>query len=228
MHQALTQALYYLALLPEYWKPLRDEVEEALSHEGWTKAGLGRMRKVDSFIKESQRLHPASICRVTLTSKHGVHLTHFFPVMMNRVVVDDYTFSDGTEIPAGTNLSVSISHVHLNPDNYENPFRFDGFRFCRMRDSAEAEGFSGMRFDMATTSLEHLAFGHGRHACPGRFFAAAELKMMLAYIVTTYDLKLVNGVRPPDVFVLHTCLPNPTAEILFRRRADADSSDKEH
>jgi len=68
MHcQALTQALFYLALFPEYWKPLRDEVQEALSQEGWTKAALDRMRKLDSFIKESQRLHPASICKVVLT-----------------------------------------------------------------------------------------------------------------------------------------------------------------
>ena len=139
---------------------------------------------------------------------------------MNRVVLNDYTFSDGTEIPVGTNLSVSITHTHLNPDNYEDPSKFDGFRFCRMKDSAEAAGFPDKKFDMVSTSLQFLAFGYGRHACPGRFFAAAELKMMLAYIITTYDLKLADGVRPPDVFILQTCVPNPNAEILFRRRVD--------
>ena len=50
-------ALYYLASLPEYVQPLREEVEEVVKSEGWTKAGLDQMHKLDSFIKESQRLH---------------------------------------------------------------------------------------------------------------------------------------------------------------------------
>jgi hypothetical protein len=42
-------------------KPLREEVEEIIQREGWTKAGIDQMYKLDSFIKESQRLHPLSI-----------------------------------------------------------------------------------------------------------------------------------------------------------------------
>ena len=39
-------------------QPLREEVDEIVKSEGWTKAGLDQMHKIDSFIKESQRLHP--------------------------------------------------------------------------------------------------------------------------------------------------------------------------
>ena len=39
-------------------KPLREEVEEIIKQEGWTKAAIDQMYKLDSFIKESQRLHP--------------------------------------------------------------------------------------------------------------------------------------------------------------------------
>ena len=39
-------------------QPLREEVEEVVKSEGWTKAGLDQMHKIDSFIKESQRLNP--------------------------------------------------------------------------------------------------------------------------------------------------------------------------
>jgi cytochrome P450 len=214
--QGLTHALLYLALLPEYWKPLRDEVEEALSEEGWTKTALDRMSKVDSFIKESQRLHPAAICKSFLTCNPTRCSLSTSLVLLNRKVLDDFTFSDGAKIPAGTNLSVSVTNTHLNPDNYENPSEFDGFRFCKMKDKESGEAVK--KFDMVATSSQFLTFGHGRHACPGRFFATAELKMMFAYILITYDLKVANGVRPPDVFLMHTCLPNPDAEILFRRR----------
>ena len=59
--KTFTQALYYLAMFPEYAKPLREEVEGVVKREGWTKAGVDQMHKMDSFIKESQRLHPLSI-----------------------------------------------------------------------------------------------------------------------------------------------------------------------
>ena len=51
-------AFYYLAAFPEYLQPLREEVEEVIESEGWTKAGLDQMHKIDSFIRESQRLTP--------------------------------------------------------------------------------------------------------------------------------------------------------------------------
>jgi cytochrome P450 len=54
-------AFYYLAAFPQYMQPLREEVEEAVISEGWTKAGLDQMHKLDSFIKESLRLHSIMI-----------------------------------------------------------------------------------------------------------------------------------------------------------------------
>ncbi len=62
--QTFVYALFYLALFPEYWKPLRDEVEEVTKSAGWTKEALDQMSKVDSFIKESQRLHPIGTCEL--------------------------------------------------------------------------------------------------------------------------------------------------------------------
>lgn len=37
-------------------QPLREEVEAIVGEEGWSKAALDKMRKVDSFLKENQRL----------------------------------------------------------------------------------------------------------------------------------------------------------------------------
>ena len=57
LSQAFTHALYHLAANPEYVEPLREEVERMVSKEGWTKASLDKMIKVDSFLKESQRFN---------------------------------------------------------------------------------------------------------------------------------------------------------------------------
>ena len=53
--QSVTHALYHLATETEYIKPLRDEVDPIVSAEGWTRASIGKMWKLDSVIKESQR-----------------------------------------------------------------------------------------------------------------------------------------------------------------------------
>ncbi|CAA7264106.1 unnamed protein product [Cyclocybe aegerita] len=185
-----THALYYLAAYPEYLKPLREEVEEVVKRHGWSKVALDEMHRVDSFIKESQRLDPLAV------------------LLVNRVVLKDHVFSDGTLLPKGTFLSVATPKTHLNAQTYEDPLRFDGLRYAKMRERAlgqtlcsnpDVGGGSKRKFDMVTTSVDSLAFGLGRHACPGRFFATCELKIMLAHVVVKYDIRLQNeGVRPAN------------------------------
>ena len=41
---------------PQYIQPLREEVEAIVEKEGWSKAALGKMRRVDSFLKECQHM----------------------------------------------------------------------------------------------------------------------------------------------------------------------------
>ena len=195
-------------------QPLREEVEEVVKSEGWTKSGLDQMHKIDSFIKEAQRLNPLSICKCHPLSFVDL-TTNFLLVPFTRLAVNDFTFSDGTAIPRGALVSVSSPTVHLNDKVYEDPLKFDGFRFSKMREG------SAKRVGMVSSNPDHLSFGQGRHMCPGRHLAACELKLMFAHIVTTYDVKLeIEGVRPPDMWVMASCVPNPKANVLFRKRAN--------
>jgi cytochrome P450 len=54
----LSQALYDLCSYPEYIEPLRDELVTVLKESGMTKAGPFKLKLMDSFMKESQRLKP--------------------------------------------------------------------------------------------------------------------------------------------------------------------------
>jgi len=192
---AFTHALYHLAAMPHYIQPMREEVEAVVGKEGWTKSALNKFHKVDSFLKEALRLNVGSLNLI-------------------RIALKDFTFTDGTFIPKGTNISIA-TEMHHDENNYANPDIFDGFRFADMGLSA---GDSG-KYQMVATSANHLAFGYGRHACPGRFFAANELKMMMAHLVLTYDVKFENeGVRPPNLWFASTCSPDRKAEVLFRKR----------
>jgi hypothetical protein len=48
--------LYRLLAHPEHIEPLRQEIEAVVAEEGWTKAGMDKMHKIDSFVRETQRL----------------------------------------------------------------------------------------------------------------------------------------------------------------------------
>ncbi|KZT70598.1 cytochrome P450 [Daedalea quercina L-15889] len=194
-------ALYHLAANPEYVQPLREEIESVIKEDGWTKVSTGRMWKLDSFLKESQRMNGVS----------GLSITRF--------ALQDVTLSDGTFIPARTVVSGAMSCTHLDEDNYANAAAFDGFRFSRMREEDERER---NKHHYVSTSAKDIGFGHGKHACPGRFFAANELKIMLACIVLRYDVKFrEEGRRPENEWLATSCYPCRTAEVLFKRRDES-------
>lgn len=55
-------ALYDLASRPEYIEPIREEIESIISEEGWSKPSVMKMRKLESFMKESQRYSQLAGC----------------------------------------------------------------------------------------------------------------------------------------------------------------------
>ena len=52
--------LYDLAAYPDYVAPIREEVETVVAKSGWTKSGMMRMYKLDSFIKEVLRYNTSA------------------------------------------------------------------------------------------------------------------------------------------------------------------------
>lgn len=74
---------------------------------------------------------------------------------------------------------------------------------------------------MVTAAPDHLVFGYGRHACPGRFFALAEIKLILAHMILTYDIKLENDVQtpPPAFWFGYNVVQDSKTKVLFRARA---------
>ncbi|KAI0795985.1 cytochrome P450 [Abortiporus biennis] len=205
---SFTDALFHLAANPSFIKPLRDEVEQVIKDEGgWTKASVQKMRKIDSFLKECQRYGGLGA------------------LSMTRLSMKDFTFSDGTYIPKGTFISAAAGPVHKNVEYYDDPEVFNPWRFANMRDTAEEESeiLESARHSLVTTSSQFLTFGHGRHACPGRFFAATELKSMLAHLVLHYDVKMEDGqegIVPQPLEISFSRTPNRTASVLFRKRQD--------
>ncbi|THH19419.1 hypothetical protein EW146_g1766 [Bondarzewia mesenterica] len=177
---SLTFALYHLAAYPQFIRPLRKEVEVVLAAEGWSKSTLTKMRKIDSFLKETIRINTPGLWA------------------MQRLSLKPFTFSNGHTIPAGTMIACPVISMHHDDAHHPNAHEFNPWRFS---DIHQGEG-KGHKNQFSSTSPEYLAFGHGKHACPGRFFAASELKAMLAHIVLTYDVRFEDGkTKPPNVYL---------------------------
>ncbi|KAF2798515.1 cytochrome P450 monooxygenase-like protein [Melanomma pulvis-pyrius CBS 109.77] len=196
-----TNVLYSLAASPEYIPPLREEIRAAMAaNDGIiTSRALQSMEKLDSFMKETIRFN-------------GLGFTSF-----SRKVLKGITLSNGQYIPPGVFIEVPSHAVYQDSTNYPDSDTFDGFRFAKIRKGGSAT--DNARNQFVTTNEQNLFFGYGKHACPGRFFAANEIKMILARIILEYDIKNVDGVigRIPNTETGSSSTPDATKQLMFKK-----------
>lgn len=127
----------------------------------------------------------------------------------------DIQLSDGTILPRGCHIVVGTKF--FDPVTYPDPMKFDPSRFLRKREEAGQAN----SWQYATTSPAHLGFGHGEHACPGRFFVASEIKIALCHLLLKYDWDFVTDEgRKASVQLEGAVLMDPRAQIRFRRRRE--------
>ncbi|KAK2868056.1 hypothetical protein FQN49_003207 [Arthroderma sp. PD_2] len=191
--ELLKQSLLDICTHPELIQPIRDEVKEAVDKDGWTTASLFKMQLLDSVVKESQRLKPGLL------------------VNLERKALRDVTLPNGMKLPKGTNVAVDSSMM-WDPEIYPNPNVYDGYRFLRLRKSGNGTAA------LVSTSKDHIAFGIGKPICPGRFFAANELKVALANILMNYEVKIAGEREPKIVEIGFEMLSDPEAKLMVKRR----------
>ncbi|PKY00091.1 putative cytochrome P450 [Aspergillus campestris IBT 28561] len=197
-----TQLLYDLCAMPEYIEPLRQEIADNTDPNGIIpRQGFQNLSKMDSIMKESQRFNPLLL------------------ITFERVVTTNYALSDGLVIPANTTIGIPTHAISMDAALYPEPEEFKGFRFHDLQ-KEKVSGEKGPPVVYATSHPSSMAFGYGRHACPGRFFASAEIKAIMAYLIRNYDFKFPQDGqdRPPSLLFETQNLPNPTGRVMFKRR----------
>lgn len=217
---------------------IREEIREVKKGEPegfWTKAGLAKLHRLDSAIRESMRI------------------SGFSQTLVGRKVVAPEGITDpitGRHFAYGTTLSCPVWGTHHDRDLYgDTADHYDAFRFSREREQYATrtdteknseEGLKVAQMGMVTTSVEHFPFGHGRHAwyvaptlvdfscrrltsvcSPGRFFVAQELKAFFAYLLMNYDIKPLAE-RPMGGWLGKTLIPPTHATMEIRKRKSAD------
>ena len=126
-----------------------------------------------------------------------------------------------TPVPAGIRVCAPMHEIHRDNGFYPNPSSFDAFRFSRplKANMCQSKAATVPIHQSATAGGDtFLAFGFGKHMCPGRFFAVNEMKLMLAIMIKNYDIQYMAE-RPARQSVMENMAPFKSTTIAVRRKA---------
>ena len=82
-------------------------------------------------------------------------------------------------VKRGDFLAYSLAEVHLNPEYYPEPYKYDPGRWLRPDPVPDAV-------------YPFLGWGAGRHPCAGMKVAKLEMKLIMALFLTRYEFGLVD------------------------------------
>lgn len=173
-----------LCARPEFQIALRQEMNKNAPLDY---RRLEQLPLLDSFIKETVRLHPLDTCKVSQRIICNPLETNSNPpilVAIRRKALGPYTFTHGSlSIPQGATVCVSASDLMHNEEIYANPNSFDPTRHLPKDEDKTQQKF--------TEVSEHFpVWGYGSLACPGRQHASLVIKMILSELLLRYDLSL--------------------------------------
>ncbi|EFN69302.1 Cytochrome P450 4V3 [Camponotus floridanus] len=161
---AITWTLFLLGNNLEHQEKVHEELEEVFkdSETPATVKELSQLKYLDRIIKETLRLFPS----VPLITRK----------LAEDVKIGDYTF------PKGITVILAILLVHLNPEIWPDPKKFDPDRFLP-ENSKHRNPYA------------YIPFSAGPRNCIGRRFALLEEKMLLTAILRKWRVK---SIKKPD------------------------------
>ena len=206
---AVTQILYNILDSDTEYNTLsllRQEIDTVLARNNnqWSKATVAQLVKCDS------------VCRETLRLQSFGNRAVIRKVMINTLRTDD-----GILLPKGALTSMFTYHSATDTSLIPDGKSFDPFRFSRIREQEDGGGDEGKRQSLVSLGAKFLPFGYGKHACPGRFLVDFELKMILAFVVRNYEIRLpakYAGKRPKVRWMAEAMLPPSGGMVGVRRR----------
>ncbi|KAL3485299.1 cytochrome P450 [Aspergillus germanicus] len=192
--KALTTCLEDIAAegTKDYFARMKEEARTVLAScnndTPPTKADVDKLVHIDRALKESLRL--------------GMVL----PGLIRQVTAPNgVTLDDGTHLPCGARISVAAYGIHRDEENWPDATTYNPSRH-------EADSLP-----MSRGTEKYLAFSMGRRACPGRFFVSDEMKLLTAYIITRYEIKVVKPPVTKVGLVKELTMRGPQEQLLVRR-----------
>ncbi|KAI9471902.1 MAG: cytochrome P450 [Benjaminiella poitrasii] len=190
-------ALHELACRPDLVESLRHEIVAASleADSSRTPENIGQLPLLDSFFREVLR------CNVDYLGLH-------------HLALQDTMLSSGHVIPKGSLVLCAMEQLHRTMSYYEN----DEDPQDAPLDEFDAYRFVGKDIKSTAVGLEYITFGLGAHACPGRFFAANEIKYVIVELIMRFNIRTRSGKRAKDNVVLGMTRFPPREPLVFEGR----------
>ncbi|RKP05527.1 cytochrome P450 [Thamnocephalis sphaerospora] len=165
-----THFIYDVAAHADLRAKMYEEQQQVIAKHGtaFSKEALRDMTYMEACLRETLRLNV-----------NGPGTT--------RMARSDHTFSNGISIPAGRVCLVHTRAVNRDPDIYKAA---EEYLPERAADQSNPHA--------ATVMPGYVTFGMGPSACPARFFAVNELKMLMSCLLRRYDFTTASGKRPVE------------------------------
>jgi cytochrome P450 len=179
---ALAWLFNEIARHPEVERRVHEEVDEVLAGRPVTFDDYPKLTYVRQVINETLRMYPIWI-------------------LMRRTVTG-ITLGD-TQLPAGTEVTVSPHALHHDPRSFPEPTRFDPDRWAPDRVKDVPRG-------------AFIPFGAGVRQCVGNTFAQLEMAVTVATIASRWRLAPVPD-RPLKVAYTSTAYPTQLSMTVVSR-----------
>jgi cytochrome P450 len=168
-HDTITSSVTSLVWLLAQHPQWQEKLRrEALAVTG----GAGRALAYDDLGKMEQ---------TEMAFKEALRLIPPVPSTPRRAM-KDFEFA-GYRIPAGTQVGISAQAVHRMPEHWPEPEKFDPLRFT-------PENSAGRH------KYAWVPFGGGAHMCIGLHFAYMQVKILMAHLLTRYEVVVAPGYAP--------------------------------
>lgn len=189
-HDTTSLALCFLLMILANEKVHQDLVYEEIMDVVGTKTPdfdeLQNLKHMELCIKECLRLYPSV-------------------PLIGRTLGEDLTTRSGYTIAKGTDVALSIYDMHHSPRLYDDPEKFDPYRFLS-ENSKNRHPFA------------YMPFSAGPRNCIGQKFAMLELKAALCGILQSFKLEPVDTPKDMKFFVELVLRTSNPIRVKFVKR----------
>ena len=211
----------------QYAGPIQEQARQVKAANGggeWSVKSLSDLTKLDSFVKEVQRLRPLGYIlakRMVLPGAGAVFVSGAGPLDIPGY--DGATSGPEIFVPQNHMVMMPTWGVHSDDAVYEDAETFKGFRFenDKIASSQPTDRFLSFGHGMfaAVAIDEEMLIKIGRHACPGRHVALSIIKLFVLEFLDTFEYK--EGQERLKAWSFQTaCVPDMDGRVLIRRKKE--------
>ena len=193
--------IYYCSKYPDTLEKLKKELREHGFDENTnliqacTKTAISSMNYLNYVVKEAARLDPPTSDSLAYSPSEDITIC-------------------GVPIPKGQYMRISTYTMNHSMKDYEKPNEFIPERFDPESEHFIAPG----RKDNKRSPYSWVPFAHGMRGCPGQPFAMMQVKVMVLYLLSRYEI-IIDQNLLKDKSVSFNIVANVTMNAKFIKKS---------